>query len=451
MKSKIIRSITLLIIFFGFAIILSSCQYKDIADAPYPDQLIYMPTAVNGFYNINAVAAPRGNTTPGFAYRYTVDKAGRKFIIPLGVYRSGINNSGAFTVNVAVNTDTINKLIAQVPGKLPTGTLLLPTDKYSTVPSVDMKDGEETATFNLSVDLDFLIANYGNTYAIGVTISSTARKTNPLIATTIVVIDTKFMIPIADFSVVADAANDKLMNFTTSINAIKYAWDYGDGSPIDTLPNPKHLFASYGTKTVTLTATGVIGVTSSKVISFKLWENVTSTFIKNPGYPFLRSDTDGTRFGLLKDWLWTPNVLSQDNNTHGGFSTDGGGLLHYETQNWSGPGLTNGKIYQTFTLPAGDYRVTYQQAAAACSGSAADIAIYNCNFVVSTGSIIPDIQAFNGGTVLVKNNSALGQYPDNTKITVYFSLTSSTQVALGFVCTYGTFSHYRCAGIKMEK
>ncbi|MBC7913823.1 MAG: hypothetical protein H7Y07_06830, partial [Pyrinomonadaceae bacterium] len=45
----------------ALAVSLSSCQYKDVRDAEYATQNIYMPTAANaidGLYTIDQVAVP---------------------------------------------------------------------------------------------------------------------------------------------------------------------------------------------------------------------------------------------------------------------------------------------------------------------------------------------------------------------------------------------------------
>jgi hypothetical protein len=258
MKNNITGSIKLLVFFLGAALMFTSCEYQKIADDTYPPQLIYMPAAVYGNFVINTVALPVGSVpTPGYTYRYLVDTLARQFIVPLGVYRSGINNDGAFNVNIAVNSDTITKL-QNVAGKLPAGTLLLPSTDYSVAPSVEMKDGQEIASFDLKINLDLLITNYpGKNYAIGISVSSDSRPVNPKFATTIIVIGTDMMKPTASFNS-AVTADVKVWNFTsTSLMTVGYRWNYGDGSAADTIKAPVHTYAASGTYTVTLTALGV--------------------------------------------------------------------------------------------------------------------------------------------------------------------------------------------------
>jgi len=45
------------------------------------------------------------------------------------------------------------------------------------------------------------------------------------------------------------------MQFTNgSVNALSYSWDFGDGSPVDTVTNPSHVYNTIGTYTVTVIA-----------------------------------------------------------------------------------------------------------------------------------------------------------------------------------------------------
>ncbi len=53
-----------------------------------------------------------------------------------------------------------------------------------------------------------------------------------------------------------DATNSPVISFiNTSADATSYSWNFGDGSPLDTSPNPTHTYTSNGNFTVVLTAT----------------------------------------------------------------------------------------------------------------------------------------------------------------------------------------------------
>jgi PKD repeat protein len=233
-----------------------------IADAEYPEQTIYMPTAVSKYLinslPLNTSAVP----TPGGPSRYLVDLTGNKLIIPLGVYRAGVNNDGAFSVDISINTDTVSKLITSVdPAVKLNNTELLPSDKYSLpVQTMLVESGTESKKFDFNVDLDFLRANIGKVYAIGVSINSPNIKTNLKLATTVIVLDTKFMKPAAAFTSKADATDPKKILFTdTSTYALNYSWNFGDGSAVSTEKSPSHVYSPAGTYTVIHTVTGVTG------------------------------------------------------------------------------------------------------------------------------------------------------------------------------------------------
>lgn len=259
--NKFYRTTLAIIIIFGIVLSLSSC-WDDITyrDAEYPEQLIYMPTAYynNSQYLINDINKIRGELPiEGNPYKYVIDVEKGEFRVPLAVYRSGINNDGAFTVNINVNNDTIAKINENRVDKY----LLIPSDKYSLANSVEMKDGEEIAKFDLIVDIDFLRDNYPDqVYAIGVEISSTQRERNPKLSTTIVVIHTKIMKPTANFTFSLDDADNKKVLFNnTSIMSEKYQWNFGDGSAASDDRSPSHVYSTKGTYTVTLAAVGITG------------------------------------------------------------------------------------------------------------------------------------------------------------------------------------------------
>lgn len=266
MKKENKNRISFLIAIIGILMMISSCEYKEIADADYPDQLIYLPAASYKPYKIDAVPETRGSSpTPGYAVRFLTDSVTRKLNVLLGVYRSGIDNKGSFEVNIDANTDTITSLIAS--GGLPAGTQLLPPTEYAMVSSVEMKEGEELAKFELSVSLDFLrTSSPGGKFALGIGISSEERKINPALGTAIVLIDTKIMKPTANFTSAVDATNSKKVNFTNkSANGIDYLWNFGDGSAVSDEKNPSHTYSAAGTYTVTLRVIGITDASDKSV------------------------------------------------------------------------------------------------------------------------------------------------------------------------------------------
>jgi len=249
----------LLLLLFVMVLTFSACEMgAPIRDADYPDQVIYLPAAVRGWFEINDIARRIGDPPiPGNPYRYVVDVANLEFIVPLGVYRAGIDNVGEFTVDIAANNDTINDIIAAGD----TIITLLPSSQYTMVNSVSMLNGEELAKFDLVIDLDFLRDNYPDeVYALGVSISSPDRETNPDLSTAIIVIHTKIIKPTANFSISPDGTDPNTIDFlNNSAMATNYSWDFGDGSESSDDENPTHTYASSGTYTVSLSAIGITG------------------------------------------------------------------------------------------------------------------------------------------------------------------------------------------------
>jgi len=231
-----------------------SCKkYNNIGDAPYPEQSVYMPAAIEGnsiggIYRISSVAVL------GQGFRYVADVPGKKLNIPLAAYRSGVNNRGSVPVSVSANTDTISKLI--VAGKLPAGTELLPADKYTLTGNIIIADGKGYEDIILSVNQDFLLANLTKKFAIAVAVAIT-QKVPGRFATTIVFIDPTFLVPVANFT---RTISTRTVNFSnTSVNANAWMWDYGDGTTVSTEKALPHVYANAGTYTITLTAAGALG------------------------------------------------------------------------------------------------------------------------------------------------------------------------------------------------
>jgi PKD repeat protein len=248
---KLFKSIT---VTFLLPLLLISCKkYQEIRPSNFSDQQIYMPAAVagnsvNGIYRVNAVAVP------GQVFRYVADVAGGRLNIPLAVYRSGANSNANIQVTITPNTDTVNKLI--LANGFPAPTELLPSSRYTLVNSVTIDDGQSYKGFNLSLDLNFLLANLTKDYAIGIGVSSTQVASAPA-STTVVFIDPAFLVPTANFTRTISGRTVSFAN--TSLNTNAWSWNYGDGSAVSTLSAAPYTYANPGTYTITLTARGALG------------------------------------------------------------------------------------------------------------------------------------------------------------------------------------------------
>ncbi|MEI6751981.1 MAG: DUF5013 domain-containing protein [Paludibacter sp.] len=412
MKRRIKNSIKYLLALPILAITFVSCQYQAIADAVYPDQGVYIPAAKSGIYTIDNVAAVNA------PFRYVMDNVNNKIIVPIGVYRYGISNKGDITVNIALNNDTVNKLITA--GSLLTSDLILPVDKYTLPTSIQLKNGVECADMQLAIDVPFLLANPGKRYVLGVTISSNDSKSNALLSTAVVVINTNFIFPKANFSYTVDPSDSTKAIFTnTSLFGVSYKWDFGDGSAVSTDKTPPaHKYDSLGIYNLKLSVLGVTGNTVVLDSIVHLWKNVTTTYFPNPGNPFYRSDNRAVKTGNLKDWSCTSNV--QSSSGYGGYYADAVPVMDF----FSTLALVNAKIYRTFVLPKGIYKAGFVNAGFKGTN--------DCYFVAALGTEIPNIET------IPNNQNVLASYHWNTDILlstnqINFELKSAQTVTIGFV------------------
>lgn len=101
------------------------------------------------------------------------------------------------------------------------------------------------------------------------------------------------------------------------------------------------------------------GKTLGGIIDYPNSQNITTKYLKQARI-FSRSDgivMGSSRFGLLADpWVYTSNVVNQTSNTQGGFDNyNASQSIGIQKWNASDAAITDGKIYQTTTLPAGTY------------------------------------------------------------------------------------------------
>lgn len=184
--------------FVCLACMLGACSPEDYRDAVYPENKIYMSTAVNGIsengiYVIDKATDENPSVvTPGASRKYILDKESNSFIVLLGIVQSGLNNRSDLKVSILVNDAKVDELVAS--GKLPKGTLPLPKPVYTLPSIVDFQSAKQNVPFDLSIRLDALSGvNIGKKYAVAVKIACSDIAVNPDLSETVILIDTAFL------------------------------------------------------------------------------------------------------------------------------------------------------------------------------------------------------------------------------------------------------------------
>jgi hypothetical protein len=146
--------------------------------------------------------------------------------------------------------------------------------------------------------------------------------------------------------------------------------------------------------------------------------DVTAQYILNAGINFANSDGGTGRWQTPADWITTADVRNGGGDVGG---LDNGGWLPSKALSleawWGMPEIPNGKIYQSFTLPAGKY--TLVVTAGDCSDGGTKY------ITVAAGTTLPDIGNVQTSSIVFKN---ITKWADNK---LNFTLASATQVALG--------------------
>ncbi|MCH5716467.1 DUF4998 domain-containing protein [Niabella hibiscisoli] len=154
--------------------------------------------------------------------------------------------------------------------------------------------------------------------------------------------------------------------------------------------------------------------------------DLTATYIKNAG-PNIRysSINSANRWGILADW--TSNAAINNASGFGSLELRSGvGNISMEA-GWGLPNVTNGKIFQTITLPAGTYRFSIDMTEFNTGGSK-----FIC---VAAGTTLPDVSGVTGGSIGFANLEG--------KV-MEFTLEETTQVSIGFVATLTAPSGEAC-------
>lgn len=185
--------------------------------------------------------------------------------------------------------------------------------------------------------------------------------------------------------------------------------------------------------------------------SIDIFESVTTTvtgnemqYLNNNYFPFTRLAYDGARWGTPTEWV--VNAAAK-NHTVAGVTYGGLDALYFSFESgWGQPAITNGKIYQTMTLPAGTYNYIININATSYVADGNDRGY----FIVATGNSLPDATAVETSTNTVKWERVRNVAP--LIKTLSFTLAADTEVSVGIVTTSSTAGrHLKINSFKLVK
>ncbi|GGC15062.1 hypothetical protein GCM10011386_03550 [Parapedobacter defluvii] len=160
---------------------------------------------------------------------------------------------------------------------------------------------------------------------------------------------------------------------------------------------------------------------------------LSSRYLKNFAAPFQSETYDGARWGTLKDWVTNDAMRNQGpagNKIYGGYDNiNNSGSFGLQKWGDGDPAIVNGKMYQTITLPAGDYEVVWTTDG---NSSAVNRGTEGRYLVVAEGNTLPDV---------VDIGNALGSVSfmtgvDRFNVKVNFSLEEPTEVSIGILVNF---------------
>lgn len=426
MKKMIFKIESLLLVL----VLLYACEYKNVYDASaeYPADKVYLTGTYEGvIYKIDQITEMENAP-----YRYRIDIGNNKVVIPLGVYRSSVWSKNDVTVELGIDNDTIPDLIeskelVDSDGSIPE---ILPEGKYRLDTEIHISKGEDLGRLSLAVDIPFLLENLDKRYVLGIRIVDSSAEINDKMSLIVIDIKAGFIEPQPDFSFEIDEKKPFEVLFSNkSVFCLNYEWDFGDDTSVVTERNPqKHLFPGVGVYNVKLTCMGTRGnvVTREKVVH--IWEDITDTYVKNSGNPFLKAGLVSGRVDCLKEWACTENVLSTYNTSKkiyvGGYQGDNGGVMDFYANKATVGALKNAKVYQTTNLPKGAYYAAFVPFSL--------IGTNDCYFVVAKGDELPDMENLETDPKVL----AYLHWDETIELTkqgMEFNVSSTAPITIGFV------------------
>jgi hypothetical protein len=165
--------------------------------------------------------------------------------------------------------------------------------------------------------------------------------------------------------------------------------------------------------------------------------DVTTTYLKNVGPNVTASSINSAnRWGILADWVTSASVKNASG--FGGYEKRSNvGFISLEA-GWGLPNVTDGKIYQTITLPAGSYRMEIVMNDFNAGGSR--------YIAVAEGTTLPNVANITSSSIAFSNLESK---------TLNFNIDQTKQVSIGFAAnltgTGSTGMYAKIASVRLYK
>lgn len=201
---------------------------------------------------------------------------------------------------------------------------------------------------------------------------------------------------------------------------------------------------------ITVAKDGITTTSDKTLNKLEPGMDVSAYALKNYIQPFVAADGAPT-----EDWTipaaWIVNEAAK--NKQNGETKVGGlqknTIVMQAANGWDNPfvSITNGKIYQTIALPAGNYKLTVTLSEYFVNGG-------SLFFVVNKGDDLPDIN--NGAladsdNVCASMNGFSGNHKGGGIFSLEFALSSQSEVSIGFVATFSSGNNnFRATEFKLE-
>ncbi|MCS3554257.1 MULTISPECIES: DUF4998 domain-containing protein [unclassified Sphingobacterium] len=167
--------------------------------------------------------------------------------------------------------------------------------------------------------------------------------------------------------------------------------------------------------------------------TMKITKDISAQYLKNFQQPFLPVQ----QAGRFRDPLnWIVNAAVQNHSGMGGWSTDDNTVLNMES-GWGAPHIVNGKMYQTTTLPKGDYSLLVELGAFGLGSSTVKIAAV-------PGQVMPDFDS---------NKQVPGAYGSiNLELKGFdFTVSNDGPVTIGFIANMTGDQYWRVRKIMLYR